>query len=707
MQDKLHHRTPNSLAEGRFDRLLMEPMHAKGPFPGTMLIMVTSLLLWATSCSTPPLPPPALVREAPLLPKVVPVVEDVRANPVVLVEATSSAPSEPDRRYAEKITARMSDWLQSYGIPATTVTDDHVARGLFPKTSVIILPCNPNPGTKELLALHRFVAKGGKLIVLYSADASLASLMGFKMGQPKSAAGSAGWTGFHFTTSAPSGVPPRIEQDSLNIRPVYPDRPDAKVIAWWSSPNSGSRDPAWLQSANGFWMSHILQESDVAAKKQMLATFLGACDPALLKASAAFAVNHAGTLGISANSTSTISAIQDIAGNGGQTDRVKALLKEAANLRSSLAQDYRAGRYIQVLQQTRRLDAILTEAFARTQSPCTDEFRGVWNHAGTGFTPDTWEETCEALARNGMTAVLPNIQRPWCAHYPSKWLPPSDAQRRYGNQLKACLTAAHRYGLETHAWVILWNLEGAPEPVVNRYRQAGRLQVMASGQTVSWLCPSHPDNRAFELTLLRELASLYPDLDGIQLDYIRYKSLDTCYCAGCRNRFEHATGMRAKHWPADVRSGSLAPTYRHWRQSQITSFVADIRREMKRINPRLRLSASVYAGYPGCADSIAQDWVTWVRQGYVDFVCPMNYTATSSKFMDWYQKQTAYPGIRGKLFAGIGITSLECRLNAVQTIDQISRLRRAGAQGFTLFEANPTLASDVLPYLGMGITSKH
>ena len=89
----------------------------------------------------------------------------------------------------------------------------------------------------------------------------------------------------------------------------------------------------------------------------------------------------------------------------------------------------------------------------------------------------------------------------------------------------------------------------------------------------------------------------------------------------------------------------------------------------------------------------------------MDFVCPMNYTANNEKFTDWYRKQASLPGVRGKLYAGIGVTTLECRLNAAETINQIRCLRQEEAPGFTLFEANPTLGSDILPYLGMGITA--
>jgi uncharacterized lipoprotein YddW (UPF0748 family) len=625
---------------------------------------------------------------------------------VILVQATSSAPSEAERSYAAKITARMAVWLEESGIPSTLVTDDQL--GLLQKMNgrVVILPDNPLPGRKQLAALQLFIKNGGKLIVFFASEPKLADMMGLRLGARASSPGTDSWAAFRFGEGAPAGTPDRIEQASQTLWTVYPGDNNATVIAWWESASGKrTREPAWIKSAHGFWMSHILLESDVAAKKQLLVSLLGACDGDLWKAAATHTVNHAGTLDLYPDAAQAIAAIRATSGQGGQAAEVTALLARADHLQETMIGEFKTGRYPRVLETARQLDRTLTEAYARTQSTRRGEFRGAWNHSGTGFTPGNWEASCATLARNGLTAILPNVQRPWCAHYPSQLIPASDTLTRYGDQMSACLAAARRHGLETHAWVILWSMEGAPDALIARYRRAGRLQVSSSGTPVSWLCPSNPENRTFELAALRDLVTRYPSLDGVQLDYIRYKSSDTCYCAGCRTRFTRETGIRVNRWPAEVRTGSKTAAYRQWRREQISRFVADAHREITAIKPGIKLSASVYAGYPGCADSIAQDWAAWLRNGWVDFVCPMNYTADSTKFSEWYRTQTSYPGVRGKLFAGIGVTSLECRLNAVETIHQINRLRREGATGFTLFEANPTLRDDILPYLGMGATA--
>jgi hypothetical protein len=83
----------------------------------------------------------------------------------------------------------------------------------------------------------------------------------------------------------------------------------------------------------------------------------------------------------------------------------------------------------------------------------------------------------------------------------------------------------------------------------------------------------------------------------------------------------------------------------------------------------------------------------------------MNYTEDRSKFVAWYRKQSAFPGVRARLYPGIGVTAAESRLTAVGTLDQIAALRGEGAPGFMLFDGNRTLERDILHYLRMGATS--
>jgi uncharacterized lipoprotein YddW (UPF0748 family) len=625
-------------------------------------------------------------------------------KPVLVVQATSSTASDAERNYSGRVAGRLALWLRESGVPVTTGTDDDVAADRFGSARLVILAYNPEPGVREIAALKRFVARGGRLLVFYSSSPALAALMGLRLGDPQTAERPGHWAGFRFTDPPVDGLPLRVAQEPRMIRPVYPDRASARVMAVWETATGKTLTlPAWLATDAGFWMTQVLLEGDVTAKKQMLVALLGAYDPGVWRAAADHAVRTAGTLGRFSSAPEAIRRVAALAPPG--DSRSEALLTQADQLQGDMLRSFRNGSYARTLGTARLLEAALTEAYARAAALRPMELRGVWNHSGLGLYPGRWDETCAVLAKNGINAVFPNVQKPGMALYQTRALPMGDSVGQVGDSLAAAVAAGRSRGVGVHAWIILWNLEGAPEAVVASFRRAGRLQVSASGAALDWLCPSHPENRAYELNAIRDLAARYA-VAGIHLDYVRYKSGDYCYCSGCRSRFMRDTGLTPRRWPADVRQGPQAAAYRDWRRTRITTFVAAVRETVRQVNPAIKLSAAVYPGYPGCRDSIAQDWGEWLRAGLLDFACPMNYSGDTTQSVGWYRKQAAFPGVRGRLYPGIGVTANESRLTAVDTLEQIGALQREGAGGFVLFDLNRTLEKDILPYLRMGLTSE-
>jgi uncharacterized lipoprotein YddW (UPF0748 family) len=351
------------------------------------------------------------------------------------------------------------------------------------------------------------------------------------------------------------------------------------------------------------------------------------------------------------------------------------------------------------------LKKMLTRAYALIQNPEKNELLGVWEHHGTGLYPGNWNLTCEVLSKNGITDIFSNMLWSGLAHYDSKILPKSQTYTLYGDQLKQCIEAAHRNGLQVHAWKICWKFENAPEDLKEKMKKQGRLMVSKQGQTVYWLCPSHPENMQWEKDSIREIVHNY-DVDGIHLDYIRYINSHYCFCHGCRTRFTAATGRTLNNWPADVLSGDLRKEYNRWRCSHINSLVRDISALTRKTDPSIKISAAVFGKYPSCRESVAQDWPTWLKNNYVDFLCPMNYTSDMNRFTQYVKEQLEHTCLKAKIHPGIGVSTKECRLSPVQVIDQINILRTQGAKGFILFDLDKTLEFETLPMLSLGISAE-
>ncbi|MBU4365579.1 MAG: family 10 glycosylhydrolase [Verrucomicrobia bacterium] len=642
-----------------------------------------------------------------------------RACDLVIVQGTLSMANAGERTYARSRTKRISRWLQDFGLGHSVVDDEAVVAGRLKSARLAILPYNSLPPDKELRALESFVKRGGKLMVFYSAEPKLAELMGLKLGRYQTAKVAGQWSSFAFNKHASPLVPKVVYQDSSNILPAYPANDDARIIATWqNSAGKDLADPAWVQSPHGLWMSHVLLDSDAVNKQRMLLALLGAYVPSFWEQSAARVMARTGKVGPFINLNDAVTGITRMARGTSAEESVSALLAQCGQDYKIMSAALAKRKYAEVVETGQHLQTKLVEAFARVQRPENPEFRGVWDHTGLGLYPGNWPKTARILADAGMHAVFVNVLWAGLAHYDSQVVPQSETVSRYGDQLKQCVAAAHANRLEVHVWKICWNLSNAPESFLAAMRKAGRLQVTDTGKELKWLCPSHPDNVALELKAVSEVLNRYP-VDGIHLDYVRYPNANACFCTGCRRRFGRRLGEKIPDWPKSAQSGNLRGKYNAWRSEQITAFVRAVqtqarksgvptstalRHSASRRRERVRISAAVYPEYPGCINSIGQDWGRWLKEDLVDFVCPMDYTTDNDAFKDLVRRQLALPSAGGRVFPGLGVTAMESQLTPDQVIEQIRQTREAGAGGFVLFDLNRTLEHDVLPALRMGLT---
>jgi len=625
---------------------------------------------------------------------------------LVVVRGTSSCPDAGARTVAEQTANRVSRLLVEAGIGHSVVTDDDLPKGVLAKARAALLPYNPTPTPAQLKALQAFLARGGKLGVFYGASPALAASMGFKLGAYLQAERPDRWRSIVYADPGTWLVPPRIWQNSTSLIPAYPASPGAQTIAYWHNARDVRQpEPALVVSPHGFWMSHILKSDDQQSKMEMLVSLCAYLDPAIWTSAAVRAAQNAGRVNDFSSVQHALAEIGRQRSASAAPGRTQAMLDEAASLTDQIPAALAGGRPQEALVLARRQRQLILCADADIQLPRPGEFVGVWDHDGTGFVPGDWAFTAELLAVNGVTAVFANTVWGGCAHYPSKFLPASNTLRLYGDQIAAGLAAAHAKGLEYHVWMVLGKLDGAPPEFVERMKKEGRLQVTAAGATRPWLSPHHPSNRALILAVVDEMATTYPALDGIHLDYIRLPDSLSCYSSATRLRFETATKKKCRRWPAEVTAGGKRHgEFRRWRTTDITTLVRDIRTTLRKANPKLKLSAAVFGAIQPDGGNIAQYWPDWLRAGTVDFLTPMNYTESSAEFAALVRKQVAQPNAAGRIFPGIGVTADESRLDPADVARQIALLRQAGCPGFMLFDLSGTLRDETLPALRQGLT---
>jgi uncharacterized lipoprotein YddW (UPF0748 family) len=337
------------------------------------------------------------------------------------------------------------------------------------------------------------------------------------------------------------------------------------------------------------------------------------------------------------------------------------------------------------------------ELITAPASQAPGELRGVWLHDPRGV---NWAMVMRELRGAGLNAIFVKFSTAGAAYYSSRVLPSSTLAGR--DEPALCLAAARQYGIQVHAWHVCFQMKDAPVEAQRRVIRENRVQRSATGSiyrpsyNVPMFCPAHDANRQLEKRAVVELATKYP-FDGVQLDHVRWSDAGRCCCETCRRRFARDTGARISAWPRDVdKGGVLAARFEAWRESIITSLVQDITAAIRSARRSARISAAVFADLNKVRRDKGQNWKTWVDRGWLDFICPMNYTTDAAKFVQMESAIRAQVNGRVPVYAGIGAYMLS---SSAQLRQQIALARQYGASGWVLFNYDEKFRAKFLPYL--------
>ena len=623
---------------------------------------------------------------------------------VAVVRGDSAARREPaEARSVELYAQTVAANLEAAGVGCALVSDLDLTDALLRGAQVVILPHNPDFPEAATAALIRYLEHGGKVIAFYVVPDKLRWVLGLAAGSHVPQAYPGQFASIRFGANALPGAPPRVNQQSWNINAYRPAGPGARVVAEWYDANGRDTGyPALLGSARGLVMTHVLTAEDPRGKQRLLLAMVGSLAPDLWRQEVRRRLAHLGTIG---GFTGFEQAAAGLVGLKPAEPRVGAAVASARTLRAEALRLAGEQHFPAAMDAVTAADQQLQTAYCLGQHSAPGEFRAVWCHNAFGVEGWDWDTAIRQLAANGFTAIFANVLWGGVAFYPSQVLPVAPAVVQRGDALAQCLAACRKYGVQCHVWKVDWNLgQGAPRALVERLRGAGRLQANARGQEEPWLCPSNPENRQLELDALIEVVRNYA-VDGIHFDYIRYPDAEHCFCPGCRARFEQATGARVGRWPADVLAGgSLQARWLEWRRGNITALVRAVSARARALRPGLKISAAVFRNWSTDRDSVGQDWKGWCEQGYVDFVCPMDYTSSAGNFASLVAQQVQWAG-RTPCYPGIGVSAVTPRLSPEGVIEQINVARRYHTGGFVLFSYDATTAQDLLPALGLGITA--
>ena len=628
--------------------------------------------------------------------------------------------------------ASTADLFEKSGVFCERVDVKHVTLDKLKQYRAVVLPVGGDLSDETIDGLCQFVDAGGFLFVFYDSHPKLLAKLGVvNEGFCRPSQEGLSIDGMRFDEDSIRlakerglSIPSRCSQDSWNYYVVscddkfksaktsviYGDN-KAHVLAYWSEEGKATRYPSLILSGSGLYCSHVFDHIDVANKKGLVASIIADISPEYLR-------NVAQAEWIS---------IFDV-GVYPEDDRFEAREKtlnfvkkelEKRNIALSDVLKYldksNAPGSLKALTSLVRLLSEIRDAkiddFARSLSPRQNEARLWWEHSGCGIWRGDWDRTMKELSDAGFNGIVSNMLWGGQASYKSKVLPNDSKAREFGDQIEQAVAAGKKYGVEVHVWMVCFNASNSSKEFLEQMRREGRLQHTKNGEEQPWLCPSSPLNRQLQLDALKEVAFNY-DVDGIHFDYIRYPDENSCFCDGCRERFAESyyesTGQRIEGDLVEAikKDKAVDSAWRQWRCDQITALVREVNEAVRAKKPNIQISAAVFQAYPWVKDSVGQDWGLWIEKGYLDFVCPMNYTEDPFYFEQLIKKQLPITQGKVPLYPGIGYSSTGNNMRPDEALLQANIAQRLGTEGFIIFNLDQRSAEKTFPEFKKGITSE-
>ncbi len=322
------------------------------------------------------------------------------------------------------------------------------------------------------------------------------------------------------------------------------------------------------------------------------------------------------------------------------------------------------------LQQLVNARTALATAYADINLAQKAEQHAFWESTGVGINGN-WQQTVADAKSHGFTHVVARMARGSTVTYPSEklnevGLPGAQSVTRewdhtkLADPLQTAIQEAHSAGLKFIAWKTNFSTSTPVDPALRQIVYVPPLTVSGLGSYRSLeraTSPCNDDVRNLDFAIIQEIATKY-NVDGIQLDYIRFNSSYSSYDKHCRAAFIQALGNETgvcfesnelmlspgeagyMNWAAraeldDVNACRLKFT--SFRKDLLTQHVARIRAEINLINqkaipgkPKIELSAAVFPA-PGSED-VFQDWPNWVKDNRLDSLYSMTYAPTVAEF---------------------------------------------------------------------------
>ncbi len=343
--------------------------------------------------------------------------------------------------------------------------------------------------------------------------------------------------------------------------------------------------------------------------------------------------------------------------------------------------------------------------------------KAAW-HRPVELTAAEIGQTLDMLKKGGLNTVFLETFFHGYTIFPSETfkaygLPAQNPKFASADLLKLWVEEAHKRDMKVHVWFQTFysgtNAYLPPGPILEKYPHWANFQYSALDLSkldqpqalkpstlelgAYFLDPANPETREFVARLAEEIVTRY-DVDGFQLDYIRYpSSFPTDRYSYHKTTWGYTPVARAafmaRHGVDPVELNpkedqELWETWNRFKVEQINSFVEQVTRMIRTKRPHVKISAAIFPERESALIQKHQDWTHWAQQGWVDFLAPMTLTSATKVVQE--NTGYVYQVTHGKVPVVSGVFGPFNNNTAEQVLEQLEAARLGGASGFSLFD---------------------
>jgi uncharacterized lipoprotein YddW (UPF0748 family) len=245
---------------------------------------------------------------------------------------------------------------------------------------------------------------------------------------------------------------------------------------------------------------------------------------------------------------------------------------------------------------------------------------------------------------------------------------------------------AHSKNIKIHAWInmyVIWSGKKDPSNknhIFNKNKSWNDYSFSnhSGSFTNHYLSPLHPQVNPYLVSIIKEVCDKY-SIDGIHLDYVRFKDIDYGNNKEGLKIFDNDQNFKNM---SDIENEKL----KKYKIENVTSLVKDAYTLVKGYNSKLVLSIAVKSNILEAKNRFSQDWLSWIKSGIVDMVFPMNYYKEMEYFnrdLKLMLKRIPEP-LHSKVILGLGCYNQ----SAEDVVDKISlvKLHKFGGVSFFSFD---------------------